>query len=89
MNNVWLASRNPRIGIVDANRTLEGLIKALDKEVTLDTDVLESCLYYSNLLNEIDAFKSPSGEGFETFLLRTLPQGFKFNKKLNFIYKDE
>jgi hypothetical protein len=85
LNNVVIASKHPRLGILDANRTLETLIDAMNKDVLIDTEVLESSLCHANLLDELDRFYHPQDTTFDTMLARTLPPGLKFDKKVNII----
>lgn len=90
LHNVFIATRDGRIGYVDADRTLDQLLKGLNKDVYFKTEELESALYYSNMLDEDQNFWHPMGTNFKTFLSRVLPNEIGFDEYYNNLYiKDE
>jgi hypothetical protein len=70
----------------DANRTQDDLFRELNKrQVYLDKEVLESCLYCSNMNDEDGKFWHPQHKSFETFLRYVLPPKHTFDKVYNLI----
>ena len=83
LHNVFMAAKDSRIGFVDADRTLGELIKGMEKAVWVNTEVLESALYYSNILSEDQNFWHPMASDFDTFVKRSLPYEIEYDKFYN------
>lgn len=85
LHNVFVASKDERIGFVDADQTLGSLTKGLEKDVWVKTELLESALYYSNMLSEDGNFWHPYGLTFTTFKTNTLPGSIHFDAYFNML----
>ena len=70
---------------VDADLTLDELLRKVNSKVMVDTDILESLLFYSNLLDEKESFSHPDGLTFDQFTDRIMGISFKFDKWFNLI----
>lgn len=79
----WLKRRSNTVDQVDLNRRLEHNAPKFYK------DVLESCLYNANLLDESNKFWHPNGKSFEQFVSEILGPNEAFNRYYNYIYKKE
>ena len=70
-------------------KTIRDVMAELDKEVWVNTDVLEESLYYMNLLSQEGRMLHPSGTYFSTFFAREFPRDVKFHRMYNTItYKE-
>jgi hypothetical protein len=70
----------------DANRTRDDLFSELNKkQISLDKEVLESCLYCANINNEDRKFWHPEKKDFDLFLRYVVPPKHKFDKIYNVI----
>lgn len=85
LHNIFVASKDDRIGIVDADQTLQSLVSNMEKDVWVKTEILESALYYSNIMSEDHNFWHPMGTTFPTFLKRTLPKEIEFDTYYNLL----
>jgi uncharacterized protein (DUF885 family) len=67
--NVCLAAKDPAIGFVDADRTLDQLVAQMGRfKVDIKQDLVESCLWSANMLAEEKKFWHPQGRSFKSFL---------------------
>jgi hypothetical protein len=73
LHNVWEGSRQELVGFEDARETINSLTKRLNKSVVVDPNLLESCLWSCNLMNEQGKFWDCRGRNFEEFLREALP----------------
>lgn len=85
LHNVFLASKDSKVGFVDADQTLGTLVSSLEKDVWVKTELLESALYYSNILSEDCNFWHPMGTNFVTFCKRALPEDLEFDNYYNIL----
>lgn len=80
LRNIYTAAKHGEVGFADANRTLESLIKDMERDVWFKTEVLESALYYTNMLAELEEMWHPQEIDFPTFITRALPEGVAYDK---------
>lgn len=66
--NVKRGAQLEAVGFEDANRTIESLIRQLNRAMWVDRSILESCLWSCNLLNEKNKFWHPTDKSFDDFL---------------------
>lgn len=85
LHNIFVASKDARIGFVDADQTLASLVKGMERDVWIKTEHLESALYYSNMLHEDGNFWHPLGLNFLTFKTNILPASLHFDNYFNTI----
>lgn len=86
--NVHRGAQTDEVGFEDAMNTLEAVTRRLNKKTLVDPQVLESCLWSCNLLNERGQFWHPRGYTFDQFL-KDILQGDEFDKDYNLIKKRE
>lgn len=70
LSNVIYATHQRDVGIEDAHRTAEALIKELNVQLRLSESVIESALWACNMLNEKGYFKHPGGLTFSELTKR-------------------
>lgn len=81
INSVGQASLDEKeLGFVDADRTLQELLRDLSPFVYVDESALESALYYANLLNERAEFLDFRGNTFDELVNRL----GRFNRTHNY-----
>lgn len=80
INAVGQAARDEEVGFVDADRTLEQLLRALSPFVWVEESSLESALYYANMLSEQGRFVDFRGNTFDELVNRI----GRFNKTHNY-----
>ena len=89
MYSLKKAASDQAIGYVDADKTYNQLSSELNRMVTLPQEVVESALYYCNMLQEKKAFKHPGGLTFDELLFKiSRRNGVKFNKDYNWLVKE-
>lgn len=69
-------AKHPEVGFEDTNHTRGQLRHALDCEIVVTEDVLESALWSCNLMDETKAFWHPDGLSFEEFVKGLSSQDF-------------
>ena len=72
------------VGFEDANRTLNDIVRVLNKQVYIDKGLVESSLWSCNLMSEEGQFWHPAGKSFDEFV-KDLLGTEKFNKTYNVI----
>jgi hypothetical protein len=80
LEHVMRGATNPNVGFEDAERTLEQLRAALNREVAIDKDVVESALWSCSLMDEQQLFEHPEALTFDTFVSRVTPRGYRFTR---------
>lgn len=89
LKNVFDASKDDAVGFVDADQTLGTLVREFEKDVWVNTELLESALYYSNILSEQDKMWHPYGDSFHTFVTKILPKDIGFDKYYNTLFIED
>lgn len=79
---------DPKIGHVHAEKTLQELIRELDKPIKAPLKAVEDALWAVNLLAKKEQFKHPLGWSHEKFL-KTLVPGKKVNETYNWLEDKE
>lgn len=77
--NVHRANKDPKIGFLDANQSIETLTNRLNKTIFLDRSLVESALWSSNMLDENNDFWHPTDESFEDWTKQLLNKS-KYNR---------
>lgn len=80
LRNIYTAASHGMVGFVDADKTLESLAKEMQKDVWFKSDTLESALYYTNMLAELEEMWHPQDIDFNTFIKRALPTGIDYDR---------
>lgn len=70
LSNVLVAAQDRALGIEDAHRTAEQLVKELNVKLRLSESIIESALWACNMLNERGAFVSKDGSTFKELAKR-------------------
>jgi len=84
--NVLMAARDGTIGFEDADRTIEGLVKHMNRSEWFLTPCIESALWSCNLLDEKESFwHYDESRTFKSFVNKFLRKKEKFNYTYNFI----
>lgn len=81
------AAKDPEIGWLDANRSLEEFYFRYGFKVKIPLRFAETALYCANLLDEQGKWEHPLGWSFNHFL-REMKLKNRFSKKYNWIEKD-
>lgn len=85
LDNIYLGAKDKYIGFEDADRTMDELIRELNKRIAIPQPLVESALWSCNLLDEKGKFSHKKGLTFNQFLSRIIKKGKKFNKDYNVI----
>lgn len=83
MYNLYLGLAEEEVGYEDAEQPLRDLEKSLDNFVYISLENLESLLWSSNLLDEIDKFNHPKGLTFRQFVRQLAPKNTRFDYTYN------
>ena len=84
VHNVMAGAMDESIGFEDAGRTINQLVRALNRNILVDPGVLESALWSCNLLNEKGQFWDGRARSFDEFV-KVVLKGDKFDKIYNTI----
>lgn len=82
--NVHRAAYHPALGFEDADRTLEELIRSLDREISVDRDVVESALHACTMAKESGRFFHPANVSFPRFMQSFADPGETFDIAYNY-----
>lgn len=83
LNSVMEANKDPDIGFEDANRTYERMVSALNFNITVPIDVIESALWSANLLNEKGKFTHLRDKSFDMMVSDITPKDLIFSRDYN------
>jgi hypothetical protein len=84
VHNVMAGAMDESVGFEDAGRTINDVLRRLNRNILMDPSVLESALWSCNLMNEKGQFWDSRGRSFDELLLAVL-KGDPFNKTYNLI----
>lgn len=73
------------IGFEDAWHTQKELRAKLSINIGVPLDLVESCLWACNMLDEHEIFEHPDGIKFDTFVRNLLPDHLSFDKIYNIV----
>jgi hypothetical protein len=84
LQHIYKAAGNDKVGFEDARRTLDMLVRELNRGVLLPPDTIESALWSCNLLDELGEFAHPRGLTFEQFAKRFAFDHEVFDRETNY-----
>lgn len=87
--NVTKAVKDDRIGFVECNETVKDFMRELNKNVYVDTGVVERGLYYCVMLDEEREFWHPNDINLDTFIRQILPESANFDRIFSSIESKE
>jgi len=88
--NFIIATRSSSIGFQESSMTFEEMMERTKFTTLVRKDILESLLYYCNMLEEDNEFWHPSDINVNEFVRRILQdKKLLFDKKYNLLEKEE
>lgn len=82
---IHCVNKSKSLELHDAERTIEQLMRQLERKVMIDQELLESSLYAANILSEIGEFWHPRGLEFGEFAKQVIGPNREFDMKYNLI----
>ncbi len=90
LDHVSRGAAHPNVGYEDINMAYDDMMHILgEREVELPADVVNSCLWSANLLDEVGEFTTADGSTFDEFVLELLDDDETFNKDYNRIERED
>lgn len=83
MNNFLKAKADPSIGYMELFKTETEFLREVNLQVNFPTDLIESLLYYANMVDENNDFWHPTCKSFRTLVLNVLPSDLYFDTEYN------
>lgn len=80
LRNIYVAATHGSVGFLDADKTLEQLAGEMHRDVWFKLETLESALYYTNMLAELEEMWHPDAIDFNTFIKRALPHEVEYDR---------
>ncbi len=89
IHNILEASNDVAIGFLDSERTVKGITKDFSRVVKVKQSLLESGLYFCNLMSENGKFWHPTGKSVDEFIadiIRVSGKPYRFDKDYHLFF---